>query len=139
MSLAVRSWLVAWPVQAVIAALAVHLSAWYIGVKLGHETLEPHVQLGAGQHEDSNVYFRRRYFVACNLGRRAGWLDGAVQFAIAPLLLAFEAVWQVGWRYDVEQKMSIHRRRILERLATGQPPFAPAAQTLSRVPCGRVR
>jgi uncharacterized membrane protein YGL010W len=104
-----------------IAAL-VHLVAWYGTVVIGHEKIEPGISTG-DRIEDSNLYFRRGYYCARNLGQPASIVDALAQFCIAPLAVVQDALVLFGARADLETRIEDERARILERLELGQAPL----------------
>jgi uncharacterized membrane protein YGL010W len=106
----------------VIAALGVHLVTWWATVELGHVKFEPWLQLGP-KREDSNVYFRRSYFVARDLGCRVTATDVLVQFLIAPLSSTQDALSWLGLRTSLTRAIDAERDRIVDRLRRGARPF----------------
>ena len=62
----------AWSCWGIIsAAAAMQLLSWMALTKCGHQVLEPPLQTKGRRQEDSNMYFRRGYCVARDLGVRA--------------------------------------------------------------------
>jgi hypothetical protein len=98
----------------------VHLVAWGLTVWVGHQRVES--RLG---DEDSNLYFRRGYFTARDLGLRVGLLDRLIQFNIAPLSLTHDGLVLLGLRAGAEQRIARERQDVLERLKRGEPPLTP--------------
>jgi hypothetical protein len=91
--------------------------------------LEPHV-LVAGAREDTNVYFRRGYFLALKLGIKASVLDTIIQFSISPLAEVQHVFEWLGLRRGLEDAVADERQHVLARLERGAP-FADE----SREPC----
>ena len=116
------------------AAVALQLFAWWVAVVMGHERFEPLLQVGA-QREDSNLYFRRRYYLAQNLGTAARPIDVVIQFSIAPLAVVQDALVFLGLRHRLERAVLAEQAQIVERLAEGRSPLAPAA---SQTHCPRL-
>jgi Protein of unknown function (DUF962) len=65
-------------------ALVLHASAWFVLTVVGHVHCEPRLLTSRGA-VDSNEYFRRRLFLARNLGVEANLADAVVQFCISPM------------------------------------------------------
>lgn len=109
-------------------AVVLHASAWYGTVVLGHQTLEPPVNLGPdrgkAERTDSNLYFRRGYYRAKNLGTGVTFIDVLVQFCIAPLSVVQSALAFLGLRVKLERAVEIERGFILQNLARGSEPFS---------------
>ncbi|MBK8256106.1 MAG: hypothetical protein IPK82_25985 [Polyangiaceae bacterium] len=103
-------------------AVGVHLAAWYGTVVVGHEKLERLVETGTGT-EDSNVYFRRGYYLGRNLGVSVTHVDHLIQFCIAPLSVVQDALSSVGFRRGLQERIVTQRTGIELRLADGAPPF----------------
>jgi uncharacterized membrane protein YGL010W len=103
-------------------AAAGHGLAWASTVLLGHVWIEPCLQC-AGSTEDSNLYFRRRYFAAQHLGRPTRILDRLIQFNIAPLSLTHDALVWLGLRRNIELRVCEERTVVLVRLRRGEPPL----------------
>ena len=118
--LAVRSAPSAWLLP---LAAAVHALAWVLTVSVGHARLEPGVMLG-GYTEDSNLYFRAGYFTAREIGCPVAPIDRLIQFCIAPLSLTHDALVSFGLRAAHDRRIVRQRELVLERLRSGQPPFA---------------
>jgi uncharacterized membrane protein YGL010W len=101
----------------------VHLLAWYGTVIVGHGRIEPKVVV-SGRLEDSNLYFRRRYYLARGLGRDVAWLDVLVQFSVAPLSVVQDCLALVGLRHELEEEIGRERADVLARLAHGAAPLS---------------
>ena len=107
-----------------LASLALHGLSWLLTAKLGHEVLEAPVKTGKqGQQEDSNLYFRRGYYVGSNLGTKTTVVDRIAQFCISPLALVLDCAWQWGFRSELGDKVSVQKNIIIERLAAGASPL----------------
>jgi uncharacterized membrane protein YGL010W len=120
---AVRAVPSAWllPVSALL-----HATAWALTVWVGHRRFEARLQR-AGKVEDSNLYFRRGYFTARNIGQRVRFIDRLIQFNIAPLALTHDALVWLGLRERQELRIARERERVLQRLKRGEPPLASDA------------
>lgn len=106
----------------VAVAAVVHAAGWWLIVLVAHQRFEPHVRL-VGRSEDSNVYFRRGYYTAQNLGTRVGALDRWIQFLIAPLSVVQDGLAAFGLRRGLERRCEAESAVLLERLARGEPPM----------------
>lgn len=106
----------------VSTALALQMAGWWATVALGHERFEPRVDVD-GRDEDSNLYFRRGYFVVRGSGRDVRRIDGLVQFIIAPLASTQDALDALGLRRTLSRAVDAERDAILGRLRAGQRPF----------------
>ena len=111
------------PVTILPASAIVHLLAWYVTVVIAHGELEPQLDVGTQHREDSNLYFRRRYFLAHHLGTRVGPLDALVQFSIAPLAVVQDALVLVGLRHSLERAIAGERARVPDRIAARTSPL----------------
>ncbi len=116
-------------------AVAVHAAAWFVPVVLGHLRREPLLETGAGL-EDSNLYFRRRHYLACGLGVPVDACDRLVQAGIAPLSSIHAGLVAVGLRAALHADVVAERDAVLRSLAAGRPPFEPhpAVALARRVP-----
>jgi uncharacterized membrane protein YGL010W len=102
-------------------AAGIHALAWAATVCLGHQRLEPRLR-----EEDSNLYFRRGYFTARDLGLPVALIDRLIQFNIAPLSLTHDGLVWLGLRADAERSIARERIAVLERLLRGEPPITPS-------------
>lgn len=116
---------VPWLVLVPTAAL-VHVLSWWFTVKVGHEVVEPELQLEGGA-EDSNVYFRRGYYLARDLGCAVSPLDRVIQFCIAPLSVVQDGLALFGLRLRLERAIERERARVLARLSRGGSPLITGA------------
>ncbi len=106
------------------AAASVHALSWYATVLVGHTRFEQKLVVG-GAVEDSNLYFRRRYYLARGLGRAVGPADVLVQLSIAPLSVVQDLLVLAGLRRELEGEIERERERVLDRLRQASPPLAP--------------
>lgn len=116
------------------AAIAVHLLAWVGTVGVGHGKLEPWIDVG-GQREDSNVYFRRGYYLGRDVGAEVHGIDGLIQFCIAPLAVAQDVLLLAGSRGSFQRAIEAERARVLRRLERGLAPLADGVESTSLRPC----
>lgn len=116
------------------AAVAVHLLAWYGTVGVGHGKLEPWIDVG-GQREDSNVYFRRGYYLGRDVGAEVHRIDGLIQFCIAPLAVAQDVLLLAGLRASFQQAIEAERARVLQRIERRLAPLADGAESASLRSC----
>ncbi len=100
-----------------------HGLAWYGTVVVGHVRIEPALATEGGP-EDSNLYFRRGYYLARDLGTEVGVLDALVQFTIAPLSVVQDGLALLGLRRRLEHDVALERARLVSRLARGEAPLA---------------
>ena len=105
------------------AAATVHLLAWYGTVVIGHLRLEGTLPVG-GHRDDTNLYFRRGYYLGRGLGAATGRLDPLVQFCIAPLAVVQDVLAGLGFRRELQGAVASERGRVLERIAQGVPPLS---------------
>jgi hypothetical protein len=108
-----------WQIALVVV---LQLVAWWLAVRVGHVRIEPSV-LTPGGAEDSNLYFRRRYFVAANLGVPISRADVFVQFAIALLASTRDVLVWCGFDGKFAREVDFLREGILIRLRQGLSPF----------------
>ncbi len=99
-----------------------HCGAWYVLVGVAHQRFEPAVRVG-GASEDSNLYFRRGYYLGRSLGAPVGTLDAVIQFCIAPLAIVQDGLALLGLRCELQEQIVRERERILERIARGEAPI----------------
>jgi hypothetical protein len=112
-------------------AAGAHLAGWYGTVLVGHQRFEPQLFI-AGSMGDSNLYFRRGYYLARCLGRQISWLDRVVQFCIAPLAVVQDALELVGLRAGLGRDVATVRAQLLARLERGATPFHEQGAELLR-------
>ncbi len=105
------------------AACALHLCAWYGTVVIGHRVLEPPLDVD-GAREDSNVYFRRGFYLGTDLGTELTLLDRLNQFQIAPLSVVFELLFLCGLRRDLKERVEEEASSIRDRLAKSGVAFS---------------
>lgn len=111
------------PLLVVPVAIGVHLVAWYGTVVVGHEKIEPPIRVGGGA-EDSNLYFRRGYYLGRGWGLPVGLLDSLIQFSIAPLSVVQDILVVVGLRRGLQARIEAERAAILEHLSRCVAPWA---------------
>lgn len=104
------------------AAIAVHLAAWYGTVAVGHQKLEPWLATAEGR-EDSNLYFRRGYYLGRDIGAPVNGLDAFIQFCIAPLSVAQDALLCAGLRRSLQSAIDDERERVTARIERGEAPL----------------
>ena len=105
------------------AAALLHIASWWGMVVFGHGRIEPDVDVD-GRRLDSNVYFRRSYYITREVGSETRSIDALVQFCIAPLSVVQDALVTLGLRRGLERAVIDERQRLLRRLAEGAPPLA---------------
>jgi uncharacterized membrane protein YGL010W len=113
--------LAVWPACPLV--LALHVAAWALAVDFGHTKLEPALCID-GVAQDSNVYFRRRYFVARHVGCATNSTDAFIQFSVSLLGSTHDLLALLRRSNPLSGAVEHEAARIRERLARGLPPFS---------------
>ena len=101
--------------------------AWYVTVKIGHDTYEHDVAVRDGdatREASSNLYFDRGYFLMRNVGRRASFGESFQQFAIGPFAMMLDLLLMLGYAPELKTRIASFTRTVLQRLERGEPVLA---------------
>jgi hypothetical protein len=101
-------------------------------VTICHRHVEPFVETDTGR-EDTNLYFRRQYYLGRNLGIELHPVDRWAQFCISALSSAWEVGELLGVHNPDDAAIRTERARVLTRLKLGEPVLGHSVERVERV------
>lgn len=121
------------PLVMLLVFSGLHALAWFLLVVVGHEKVEPLIRTDQGR-EDSNLYFRRHYYLARNWGIETSLGDLLAQFNIAPLAVVQDLMVLFGFGRQRQARIERKQAEILDRIDAGKTPFEELVRIRRRVP-----
>ncbi len=117
------------PLPLCAGTLAVHALAWFVAVQIGHQHCEPTIMAADSPESpafeaNSNLYFRRGYFLLRNVGREPSLLEALHQFGIAPIATLMDVLCFFGYRSELRARVAVLADACMDRIARGEMVFA---------------